>query len=140
MATVRSRQENLAAALDRLEETVALFTGGTPADRFYENFRDSVIKRFEFSFDLFWKVLKDFIADQHGIIVASPRSVFKEAFAQNIVTKEDLNTLGDMIDDRNNTTHCYDGALAEEIARRIESHLAIMMRIFEQFSEKNKTA
>ena len=42
--------------------------------------RDSAIKRFEITVDLFWKMLKTYIEVNYGIIVNSPKTVIKEAY------------------------------------------------------------
>jgi nucleotidyltransferase substrate binding protein (TIGR01987 family) len=42
--------------------------------------RDAAIQRFEYSFEIFWKFLKEYLKFEDGIICASPKSCFREAF------------------------------------------------------------
>jgi nucleotidyltransferase substrate binding protein (TIGR01987 family) len=88
--------------------------------------RDSVIKRFEFCFDLLWKCLKDYLEKQCGINIASPKATFRECLAQNCINKEEFDGLLSMLDGRNNTSHRYDEFMAEDIANRAKTHYTLM--------------
>lgn len=50
---LKSYFENLGNALNRLQETLSL-----PELNQIDHFQDAAIQRFEFSFELYWKVLK----------------------------------------------------------------------------------
>jgi len=129
MEEINKRQESLGEALLRFCESfenVKAAKGG----RFYEGQRDSSIKRFELCVDLFWKVLKDFIAAKHGIFVASPKSVVRESLKQSIINENELLLLIKMIDDRNLTSHTYDEVLAEDILKRLPEFYTLMNQIF----------
>ena len=52
----------------------------------------AVVKSFEISFDLLWKYLKQLLVVRHGIEVASPKKVFKEAGLQDMLTEHELET------------------------------------------------
>jgi len=82
-------------------------------------YKDGVIQRFEFTYELLWKTIKIYLEDQ-GIIVRSPRESFKEAFRLNLIEDEKL--FLDMLKDRNNTTHIYNKETAEDIFNRIKSN------------------
>lgn len=101
--------EKLKNAFDKLDE------GAKIADD--ELYKDGVIQRFEFTFELLWKTLKIYLENQ-GIIVRSPRESFKEAFKFNLI--EDEKVFLDMLKDRNDTTHIYDKKTAESIFNRIK--------------------
>ncbi len=47
--------------------------------------RDSAIQRFEFTLDLSWKTLKALLEVQKGIVCASPKECFREAYRQGIL-------------------------------------------------------
>jgi nucleotidyltransferase substrate binding protein (TIGR01987 family) len=82
-------------------------------------YRDAVIKRFEFSFDLLWKALKELLREKYGIDVASPKKVFQQSGDQGIVTEQEVRKLLNMCDDRNMTVHGYDEKSVHEIAERV---------------------
>ena len=79
---------------------------------------DAVIKRFEFSYELSWKLLK-LLLEFKGIEAKSPRDCFKEAFAAGLI--QDGSGWIDMLNDRNLTSHTYKEADAREICKRIET-------------------
>lgn len=81
---------------------------------------DAVIQRFEFTFELSWKLMKSYL-EYEGIEGAvSPRSTIRLAFKQEIITDgDDWIT---MMLDRNRTSHVYDEELALEIFNNIKTH------------------
>ena len=68
--------------------------------------REGFIQRFEITFDLAWKTLKDYMEYLGHEIQPSPRPVIKEAFAANIIT--DGQIFIDMLEARNLMSHKYD--------------------------------
>ncbi len=88
--------------------------------------RDSLIKRFEFCYELTWKFIKDYVEKFHDISIASPKKVFNECLKQNLTSLEETETLLNMVDDRNMTTHLYDEASTEEISQRIHHYFKVM--------------
>ena len=76
---------------------------------------DAVIQRFEFTFELAWKLAKAVLA-YNGIEADTPRAVIKEAFkAKLILSGEDWI---DMLEDRNRTSHIYDEKTALKIYKK----------------------
>lgn len=78
--------------------------------------QDGVLQRFEFTFELAWKVIQEF-AQIQGLEVASPREAIRVGAQTGIIdTPEDW-----LIDlkNRNLTTHIYDEQTAQEIFRQI---------------------
>lgn len=74
---------------------------------------DGVIQRFEFTYELAWKLMKAYVEYEGIATVNSPRSAFKEAFAAGLISDGDVWI--DMIDARNLTVHTYDEQKAKEI-------------------------
>lgn len=110
----RNKLENLVKALGRLKEAAQM-----AKDNDDSIVRDGLIQRFEFTYELVWKALKEYL-EENGIFERnSPKMVFKEAYALGIITNEQ--TWLSIIDDRNLTTHIYNEAVAVEIAGRIIS-------------------
>lgn len=91
-----------------------------------EERRDSMIKRFELTYDLFWKYLREYIKVVHGAQFDSPRQVFRQALEFNIVTSDQEKQLLSMIESRNLTTHVYNVELANEVAAVIPSHIKLL--------------
>ena len=106
--------ENYHHALARLAEAVQIYTAD-PGDALY---RDGLIQRFEFTVELAWKSLKEYLEDQGAVLgIASPRGVLKEAYAAGVIT--DAETWNRIIEARNITSHVYDEKTAQTVADQI---------------------
>lgn len=77
---------------------------------------DGVVPRLEFTFELFWKLLKVYL-EREGILINSPKRALQEAYKIRIIQEEDAALT--MLDDRNLTSHTYDESVAKEIHDRI---------------------
>jgi len=79
---------------------------------------DGVIQRFEFTYELAWKLMKAYLEYEGYATVNSPRVAFKEAFAYGLIFDGDVWI--DMIDARNLTVHTYDEQIAKEIYDKVK--------------------
>lgn len=122
MRKLPNRLTKFERALDRLKEAIG------EADTELEI--DGAIQRFEFTYELFWKVLKVFL-EEEGIVCRSPRACFKEAFALKLIENEE-DALR-MLEDRNETVHLYDEAKSREVYDRIRSRY---VALFDAAAEK----
>lgn len=110
-------------ALERLKEATL-----KPADQ-EELFIDATIQRFEFSFELFWKLLKRILEEKKGITALYPRDVLEEAYQGEMINDEKAWLR--MLKDRNMTSHTYNQNLALEIYNNIKKYLPLMESSFE---------
>lgn len=74
--------------------------------------KEGVIQRFEYTFELAWKTIKDFL-EAGGLVISpvTPRQVIKDAFAAKVLA--DGQAWVDMLDHRNLLSHTYDRAVFE---------------------------
>jgi nucleotidyltransferase substrate binding protein (TIGR01987 family) len=77
---------------------------------------DGVIQRFEFTFELCWKLLQS-VQYLHGLEVKSPRQAIKQAYQMQIIQEGDAWI--DMLMDRNRTSHIYDEEQSQIIYHKI---------------------
>ncbi|MDN5862896.1 MAG: nucleotidyltransferase substrate binding protein [Salinisphaera sp.] len=117
--------ERMAQALRRLREAVAL-----QAPSRLEV--DGAIQRFEFSYELAWKALRNALATE-GREVNSPRQSFRAAYQLDWI--EDEGPWLEMINDRNLTTHTYNEKLAQQIHGRIPDHLNAMETLYSRLRD-----
>src|SRR6056297_1182186 len=110
-----NKLHNFTKALERLKEAVTEYSAKEAEDII----RDGLIQRFEFTYELSWKATKEVLNNLGITDINSPKAVFKEAFAQNIIDNEDVWLT--IIKDRNMTSHVYKEETADEIALRIVS-------------------
>ncbi|EKD27536.1 MAG: nucleotidyltransferase substrate binding protein, HI0074 family [uncultured bacterium] len=109
---INQRIEDFKNALKRLDKVLKEDITKTDA------IIDATIQRFEFTFELSWKLLKD-ILSYNGIEALNPRSTIKEAYQQKII--EDGDSWIQMLEDRNKTSHIYDEKEAKRIYDEIKN-------------------
>ena len=78
-----------------------------------------IIDKFSIQFELGWKMMKELLAYEGSSAAAtgSPRSVIKEAYT--VYPFFDGEVWLDMLKDRNDMAHIYDGSAARELVGRI---------------------
>lgn len=98
--------------------------------------KEGVIQRFEYTFELAWKTVKDYV-EYSGIVLEqiTPRQVIKQAFASKII--EDGQTWINMLDHRNQMSHTYDKKTFEKATKAIaEQYLRALTQIYCFLKEK----
>ena len=105
----KQRFQNFEKAFKLLERTVNI-------DSLSEAERGGLIQFFEVTFELSWKILKDYLETQ-GFIVKSPRESIKIAIQMEIIHNGYL--WMDALEDRNLTTHIYDEEIIKTISHKI---------------------
>lgn len=78
--------------------------------------RAGIIQFFEVTFELGWKVLKDYLESQ-GFIVKSPREAIKQAYQIELIN--DGHIWLEALGKRNLTTHTYNEELLKELVKEI---------------------
>lgn len=111
------RRVDFAKAVSRLEEACA------QAENSF--IRDSVIQRFEFSWELAWKMLKLRLA-YLGVEALSPREVIRQSLQAGLI--EDGNAWSEAQQQRNLTSHTYDESLSIAVFAFIQTKGVILLR------------
>lgn len=78
--------------------------------------RAGIIQFFEMSFELAWKLMKDYL-EAHQLYVNSPRETIKQAFQMGLIENGHI-WIG-ALTDRNRTVYTYDEALAKKMVKDI---------------------
>ena len=107
------RFQNYQQALVRLAEAVALSRQRALSDLEQQG----LIQAFEFTHEMAWKTLKDFLEERGATEIFGSRDVTRKAFAEGLL--EDGETWMDMIKARNLTSHTYNTDIASGIAADI---------------------
>ena len=96
--------------------------------------KDGVIQRFEFTFELLWKTLKIFLANE-GIECKTPRGCLRQAFRIGLI--EDEEKFLDMLEDRNKTSHIYNKETSEKIFERIKTeYIPCLKEVLDKLSQE----
>ena len=112
-------------SLDRLEEVLK-------QEKTIIN-RDAAIKRFEFTAELGWKTIQQFLRGKN-INCQSPRSCLEEAFKFGLV--EDEQSWLTMLNDRNLTVHTYNEEVAENVYKNLKNYLSPLKRLAKKLTSQ----
>jgi nucleotidyltransferase substrate binding protein (TIGR01987 family) len=127
----KQRFENYEKALHLLREALANL------DKLSNLEKEGAIQRFEFTVELGWKTLKDYL-EYNGVVLEqnTPRNVIKQAFAAKIISNGQLWI--DILDCRNQMSHTYDEAAfakaVHEIAQRFLPAFAELHQFFKKIN------
>ena len=122
-------------ALLRLKEAYEKTLNKKYSDE-YSFFRDSTIQRFEFTVEIFWKTLKEFLREMEGIVCSSPKNCIREFFSLGCLSEEEARKLLEMIDYRNLTSHTYHEEVAEEIFNKLNAYIILLEKTLKVLEEK----
>lgn len=121
------RFSNYGKAMQNLGEAVAL-----AAERPLSNLeQQGLIQAFEFTHELGWNVLKDFLEFKGITGLIGSRDASRSAFKNELIT--DGEAWMDMIKARNQTSHTYNLDVANEVAQ------AILTRFYPAFEALRET-
>jgi nucleotidyltransferase substrate binding protein (TIGR01987 family) len=100
--------------------------------------RDAAIQRFEYSFEVIWKLLKEYLNKKEGIICNSPKSCLREAYSIQMLNKEESITALEMTDDRNLASQAYAEEAAQKIFEKLETYFNLISKIFNNINKNLK--
>jgi nucleotidyltransferase substrate binding protein (TIGR01987 family) len=107
------RFNNFSKALSRLAEAVEL-----EEQRELSKLEEQgMIQAFEFTHELAWNTLKDFLENRGAQNIYGSKDTTREAFKAGLI--ENGETWMEMIKSRNQTTHTYNEATAAEIVKAV---------------------
>ncbi len=123
MGKYENKLENFNKALIKLDEVCKVY------EKENDIIRDSIIKRFEITYELAWKTLKEYLENEGIVIdISSPRGVLKKSYQINIIDDEELWL--SVIKDRNISTHQYNEEKVIELAEKIiKDYLALFIKL-----------
>ena len=74
---------------------------------------DSVIKRFEFTYEMAWKLMMSYEKSNGVLQLMGSKDVVRNAISMSLI--ENGEAWMDMIDARNKTSHLYDEGMAKDV-------------------------
>ncbi len=128
MDKLEKQLKDLNKAVSRLEEALSIATDNKN-NKLYPFLRDSAIQRFEFTFEIFWKLVKTALRQLEGIECNSPKSCMRELFRNKYVEEPELEKLLEMVDDRNLTVHTYHEEIAEDLFNKLRIYTNLMKSV-----------
>lgn len=89
-----------------------------------------LIQCFEYTHELAWNVMKDYLAEQGVQNLFGSKNASKEAFRLGLI--HDSTHWAEMIEDRNRSVHTYNETTANHIVQNITNHYFALFISFEQ--------
>ena len=94
-----------------------------------DTIKSGQIQKFEVCVELFWKTIKKFLHEIHGVEAVSPKMVMKQLYRTKYVNEKNYETLIEMVNDRNRLSHVYNEGQFNEIYCRLTEYLSLMKEI-----------
>lgn len=89
-----------------------------------------LIQTYEFTFELAWKTLKDYL-EMEGFTVSSPRATLRQAFQSGYIQQGDVWLKA--LNDRNLTPHTYDDEVTKEVIADIQQTYYFLLKDLHQW-------
>lgn len=130
------RMDHFRKALQQLREAEAL----AETRQLSKLEEQGMIQTFEYTHELAWNLLKDFLESRGAHSLYGSRDVVRTAFRRGVLTEGQV--WMDMIDSRNLTSHTYDERIAQRVLSAIRKeylasfeHLEERMQAFTRVSQ-----
>ena len=120
------RLDSYHKALARLAEIV----GASKKRALNEFERDGLVQRFEFTHELSWKLMKAYAEYQGFDGIGGSSDATRKAFEMSLIS--DGQSWMDMIKSRNETSHNYDGSMADDVVDSIINRFYPLLAEFYQ--------
>lgn len=100
-----------------------------------EAIRDSIIKKFEYTFELALKTIREYLKKEGYEEFNSPRKILKQAFEINLITDEEI--WSNMLEARNSTIYKHDESQAifyEDVIKK--KYILVLKNLLKEFKDE----
>lgn len=125
----QQRFDNFSRAFKQLSSVVGIASSLSDLEK------EGMIQRFEYTFELAWKTLKDFLASQE-VDAAFPREVIKQSFHYELIDNGEI--WMDMLERRNMLAHTYNEENFRQAVDLIVNHYFKEIEKLYSFMENKK--
>lgn len=124
------RFQNFEKAFASLEESNDALKEA-PLNKFI---RDSLILRYEYSIELAWKTIKDYLENQGFTSINSPKKAVRSALNSGLIKNPNWIKA---LNDRNKTSHAYNEDMAEEVKNEIQKiYIPLLQELNDSLKEE----
>jgi len=97
----------------------------------YDVVRDSVIKRFEYTLDTFWKFFTGYMQEEcaYEFDNISPRETIRGIYTQGLIDEVECDILLACVTARNRSAHAYNEEMADGLIKKIPTFNKTMQTI-----------
>ena len=96
----------------------------------------ALVQSFEVCVELGWKILKDYLEQEKGIIAPSPKDSIKEAFSNNVIKNGQI--WMDMLKDRNTASHEYNQDKLDNTLEKISTTYFAELTVLKNWVENEQ--
>lgn len=129
----KQRFSNYCKAYTKLEAVVL----NKKMEELTEEGKESLIKRFEYTFELSWLTLKDYFEFQGDTGISGSRDAFRLAFQRGLINKGEL--WMEMIKSRQDTVHTNDEEAASEAVNDVyNKYFSLFTKLKEKLDDVSK--
>jgi len=129
----KQRLSNFLPAFNQLKSAVELAKQRTLSDLE----KQGLIQSFEFTHELAWNVMKDYLDYQGSNQITGSRDATREAFQRGLIEQGDQ--WMEMIKSRNQTSHTYNKNVADEIVQKIQTeYFDLFAKFLQRMTELSK--
>lgn len=124
----KQRFDNYSKVIHRLLEGLDNSDNNSP-----DLLKEGIIQRFEFTHELAWKLMKDYLVYEGIQNITGSRSATREAFNKGLIDNGQV--WMDMIESRNMTVHTYRDDILEKEFQKIKTDYApLLFRFYEKMN------
>jgi nucleotidyltransferase substrate binding protein (TIGR01987 family) len=122
----------------KIEQSKESISSYISYDDAYRMARDSMVQRFEYCTDLFWKYLKKKSEAVTGsqFEFAAPTPVVRHAYSIGLISEDEAHNALEMIKDRNLTSHIYKEEIAEQLSAIIPDYCVATQKIVQRLTNR----
>lgn len=127
----KQRFQNFEKAINKLSEAIKEVKKDN-----YKNeiLQAGLIQIYEFTFELAWKTLKDYLENE-GYNVPTPKKTLRQAYQSGVINDGALWIKA--LDDRNKTSHIYNEIIAKEVVKDIiEKYYPIIEELYQKLKNE----
>ena len=122
MTKKEAKIRDLDKAITKFAEAYDLYTKNSNTD-YSISFRDSLIHRFEFTFEISWKVMQE-LANEANLQGYGPKASIRNAAQMELISNPELWL--EFTESRNLVSHTYVETIAANLAKKLETFLPLL--------------
>ena len=127
MESLKKRHKHLLNTLDTVKDDIARYNKYVNNSDLNETVRRSLIQCFEYSVELTWRFLKNYMIEINGLRAPeSPKETISSAIGSGILTEDEADLINEALIERNKTSHIYNQEISEIIAANIPKYHMVM--------------
>lgn len=116
------KHQNFVRTLNALDRSIKTFLRTDLDEDIRVHLIASLVKHFEMCYETAWHFLQLYLEVYHHEIANSPKAVFRQCFAFQLLDEATVRDLLNIYEARNITTHTYNEEKAQEICSRIHEY------------------